>query len=89
PLKPITEPIKPHPIPSTLSNTPPTFLSNHILYHLPYLQPTPFPKIKFPFIHLPFLPQQLTHKPQKPSISLQTIPIPLYPPLQAILESPQ
>src|SRR5699024_12820286 len=60
-------------LPARLSNTAGTFVCNHILYQLGFLQATQFPNIKFGFIHVPFIPQQVTDKPEKPSMSIQTI----------------
>ncbi|MBC2919898.1 pyroglutamyl-peptidase I [Staphylococcus saprophyticus] len=87
PVKRITEAIKAQGIPSRLSNTAGTFVCNHILYQLGYLQATAFPKIKFGFIHVPFVPEQVTDKLEKPSMSLETIRIGLYAALEAIVES--
>lgn len=87
PVKRITEAIKAQGIPSRLSNTAGTFVCNHILYQLGYLQATAFPKIKFGFIHVPFVPEQVTDKPEKLSMSLETIRIGLYAALEAIVES--
>lgn len=87
PVKRITEAIKAQGIPSRLSNTAGTFVCNHILYQLGYLQATAFPKIKFGFIHVPFVPEQVTDKPEKTSMSLETIRIGLYAALEAIVES--
>ena len=60
----MTEAIKSAGVPARLSNTAGTFVCNHILYQLGFLQATQFPNIKFGFIHVPFIPQQVTDKPE-------------------------
>ncbi|PHK49572.1 pyroglutamyl-peptidase I [Staphylococcus edaphicus] len=87
PVKRITEAIKAQGVPSRLSNTAGTFVCNHILYQLGYLHATQFSNIKFGFIHVPFIPEQVTDKPEKPSMSLETIRKGLNAALEAIIES--
>lgn len=87
PVKRITEAIKAQGVPARLSNTAGTFVCNHILYQLGYLHATQFPKIKFGFIHVPFVPEQVTDKPEKPSMSLETMRMGLYAALEAMIES--
>lgn len=73
PVKKMTQAIKDAGIPATLSNTAGTFVCNHILYQLGYLQATKYPHLQFGFIHVPFIPEQVIDKPDKPSISLSSI----------------
>jgi len=87
PVKRMTEAIKTAGVPARLSNTAGTFVCNHILYQLGFLQATQFPNIKFGFIHVPFIPEQVTDKPEKPSMSIQTIATGLKAALEAIIES--
>ncbi len=87
PVKRMTEAIKSAGVPARLSNTAGTFVCNYILYQLGFLQATQFPNIKFGFIHVPFIPQQVTDKPEKPSMSIQTIAEGLEAALKAIIES--
>lgn len=87
PVKRMTEAIKSQGVPARLSNTAGTFVCNHILYQLGYLQATQFPNIKFGFIHVPFIPEQVTDKPEKPSMSIQTIAKGLKAALEAVIES--
>ena len=87
PVKRMTAAIQQSGVEAKLSNTAGTFVCNHILYQLGYLQATAFTKIKFGFIHVPFVPEQVTDKPEKPSMSLETIRIGLYAALEAIVES--
>lgn len=87
PVKRMTEAIKTAGVPARLSNTAGTFVCNHILYQLGFLQATQFPNIKFGFIHVPFIPEQVTDKPDQPSMSIQTIAKGLKAALEAIIES--
>ncbi|AMY04596.1 pyroglutamyl-peptidase I [Staphylococcus condimenti] len=73
PVKKMTQAIKDAGIPAALSNTAGTFVCNHILYQLGYLQATKYPDLQFGFIHVPFIPEQVIDKPDKPSMSLSSI----------------
>jgi len=87
PVKRMTEAIKTAGVPARLSNTAGTFVCNHILYQLEFLQATQFSNIKFGFIHVPFIPEQVTDKPEQPSMSIQTIAKGLKAALESIIES--
>lgn len=87
PVKCMTEAIKANGVPARLSNTAGTFVCNHILYQLGYLHATQFPHIKFGFIHVPFIPEQVVDRPEKPSMSVETIRKGLNAALEAIIES--
>ncbi|WP_436854520.1 pyroglutamyl-peptidase I [Staphylococcus caeli] len=86
PVKRMTEAMKKQGVPARLSNTAGTFVCNHILYQLGYLQATRFPDIKFGFIHVPFIPEQVTDKTEKPSMSVDTISKGLKAALEAIVK---
>lgn len=73
PVKKMTQAIKDAGIPASLSNTAGTFVCNHILYQLGYLQATQYPDMQFGFIHVPFIPEQVVDKPDKPSMALSSI----------------
>ena len=73
PVKRMVEAIKGAGVPARLSNTAGTFVCNHILYQLGYLQATRFSNIRFGFIHVPYVPEQVTDKPNQPSMSLETM----------------
>lgn len=73
PVKAMTKAIKEAGIPASLSNTAGTFVCNHVLYQLGYLADKFYPNLLFGFIHVPFIPEQVTDKPDKPSMSLDTI----------------
>ncbi len=42
-----------------LSNSAGTFVCNHVLYHLGYLQDKHYPHLRFGFIHVPYIPEQV------------------------------
>lgn len=73
PVKRMVEAIKEAGVPARLSNTAGTFVCNHILYQLGYIQATRFSNIRFGFIHVPYVPEQVTDKPNQPSMSLETM----------------
>lgn len=73
PVKRLTQAIKDAGVPASLSNSAGTFVCNHVLYQLGYLHATMFPNIQFGFIHVPFIPDQVTDKPNTPSMALETI----------------
>ncbi|CPJ98801.1 Pyrrolidone-carboxylate peptidase [Staphylococcus aureus] len=60
-------------LPGALSNSAGTFVCNHILYHLGYLQDTHYPHLRFGFIHVPYIPEQVVGKPDTPSMPLEKI----------------
>ncbi|WP_145115499.1 pyroglutamyl-peptidase I [Staphylococcus argensis] len=73
PVKRMVEAIKEAGVPARLSNTAGTFVCNHILYQLGYLQATRFSNIRFGFIHVPYVPEQVTNKPNQPSMAYETM----------------
>ena len=73
PVKKMTEAIKQAGVPASLSNTAGTFVCNHILYQLGYLAEQSHPNLLFGFIHVPFIPEQVTTKPETPSMSIETM----------------
>lgn len=73
PVKTMTEAIKAEGIPAKLSNTAGTFVCNHVLYQLGYLADTQFTGLLFGFIHVPFIPEQVTTKSETPSMSIDTM----------------
>ncbi|KYH13715.1 pyroglutamyl-peptidase I [Staphylococcus kloosii] len=73
PVKAMTEAIQNAGVPARLSNTAGTFVCNHILYQMGYLQATSYPELLFGFIHVPFIPAQVATKQNVPSMSLDII----------------
>ncbi|UXR76413.1 MULTISPECIES: pyroglutamyl-peptidase I [unclassified Staphylococcus] len=87
PVKRLTQAIKDAGVPASLSNSAGIFVCNHVLYQLGYLHATAFPHIQFGFIHVPFIPEQVTNKPNTPSMALNTIVIGLEAAIAALSEN--
>lgn len=73
PIKAIVEHIKEGKIPASVSNTAGTFICNHVLYGVCHIKATEYPNMRTGFIHIPFLPEQVTDKKNMPSMALETI----------------
>lgn len=70
PIKAMAHAIREAGLPSTVSNTAGTYVCNHIMYQTQYMRDKEFPQIKAGFMHIPFLPDQVTNRPNTPSLSL-------------------
>lgn len=73
PIKAMVEHIKEGKIPASVSNTAGTFICNHVLYGICHIKATEYPNMRTGFIHIPFLPEQVTDKKNMPSMALETI----------------
>lgn len=71
PVKAMARAIRDVGLPSRVSTTAGTYVCNHIMYQVQYLRATVFPNLRAGFLHIPFLPSQVTNKPGQPSLSLQ------------------
>lgn len=60
-------------IPASISNTAGTYVCNHVMYHGLHLQAKAYPNMKVGFIHIPYLPEQVTDKPHLASMSRSLI----------------
>lgn len=69
----MTKAIKKAGIPARISNTAGTYVCNHVMYGVLYKIHKENLNIKVGFIHVPFLPEQVLDKPDKPSIFLENI----------------
>lgn len=76
PVKRMVDAIKTHDIPAAVSNSAGTFVCNHVLYGLGYLQDKKYPNLKFGFIHVPFMHDQVEDN-KYPSLSLHELVIAL------------
>ena len=56
-------------IPAQVSNSAGTFVCNHVMYQALYLAKQEYPQMLAGFVHVPFLPEQVTTKPNQPSMS--------------------
>jgi len=70
PIKAAVKNLKEEGIPASVSNTAGTFVCNHLLYGLMYLIDKKYPGVRGGFVHVPFLPEQVLDKAQKPYMSL-------------------
>lgn len=73
PIKAITVAIRAAGVPARVSQTAGTFLCNHVFYTGCHLATTEFPGLRSGFIHVPWLPEQVTDRPGEPSMALATI----------------
>ena len=73
PIKNMVEDIKKAGIPANISNTAGTYVCNHVMYGILYKIHKEKLNIKAGFIHVPFIPEQVVNKPEKPSMSLENI----------------
>ncbi|MDP3386272.1 MAG: pyroglutamyl-peptidase I [Eubacteriales bacterium] len=73
PIKAIVKNMRENGIPASVSNTAGTFVCNCIFYGAMYLIDKKYPDIKGGFVHVPFLPEQVTEKVNIPSMSLENI----------------
>ncbi len=85
PIKAMVENIISKGIPASVSNTAGTFVCNHVLYGVRYLIEKKYTGKKSGFIHIPFLPEQVTEKKGMPSMSLETIVKALTAAIEAII----
>ena len=85
PIKAMVENIISEGIPASVSNTAGTFVCNHVLYGVRYLIEKKYTGKKSGFIHIPFLPEQVTGKKGMPSMSLETIVKALTAAIEAII----
>ncbi|MCL1950569.1 MAG: pyroglutamyl-peptidase I [Turicibacter sp.] len=69
PIKAIARDLNAAGVPGAVSNTAGTFVCNHIMYGALHFAATKSPGLKAGFVHIPYLPQQVTDKPTMPSMS--------------------
>lgn len=87
PIKAMIENIQNANIPASISNTAGTFVCNHVLYGVQYLINKKYFNKKSGFIHVPYLPEQVIHKKNVPSMSLVDIVKGLTKAIEAIIEN--
>jgi len=86
PIKAIVSNIQTHGIPASVSNTAGTFICNHVAYGMAHLAKFKYPNMRTGFIHIPYLPEQVTNKSNMPSMSLNVITHALEIAIQTIIE---
>lgn len=87
PIKAIVSNLQTHGIPASVSNSAGTFICNHVAYGMAHLAKINYPTMRTGFIHIPFLPEQVTTKPNMPSMSLELIVQALEIAIQTIIET--
>ncbi|WP_179394274.1 pyroglutamyl-peptidase I [Lacticaseibacillus absianus] len=86
PVKAMTRAIRAAGLPAAVSTTAGTYVCNHIMYQVQYMRDKQFPAIKAGFIHIPFLPEQVTNRPNTPALSLDDAVAGLTAAIAAIVE---
>lgn len=69
PIKAMTQAMVQNGIPASVSNTAGTFVCNHVMYGILHMIHTEYPNMRGGFIHVPYIPTQVTSKPNMPSMS--------------------
>lgn len=73
PIKAMVAAIQQEGLPASVSNSAGTFVCNHIMYQAIYLTKTIFHETRAGFMHVPFLPEQVVHRPETASMNLEDI----------------
>ena len=71
PVKQVVSTIQAAGIPAQQSLSAGTFVCNHVMYATLHFLAEAYSDTKFGFIHIPYLPEQVTDKPGQPSMSLE------------------
>lgn len=87
PIKAMVKEMNDNGIPASVSNTAGTFVCNHVMYGVLYLIDKKYPNIRSGFIHVPYIPSQVTTKPNTPSMSIDDIAKGLELSIKAIIEN--
>ncbi len=87
PIKAMVERIRSRGIPASVSNTAGTFVCNHVTYGVRHLIETKYPGKKSGFIHIPYLPQQVTERAGQPSMALDVIVEALTAAVEAVVDT--
>lgn len=89
PIKAMVQRIQSRNIPASVSNTAGTFVCNHVTYGVCHLIATKYPGKRSGFIHIPFLPQQVTDKKNMPSMSQDLMVEAIEAAIEVIVETKQ
>lgn len=87
PIKAMVKEMNDNGIPASISNSAGTFVCNHVMYGLLYLIDKKFPNIRGGFVHVPYIPSQVTTKPNTPSMSIENITKGLELIIKAVIEN--
>lgn len=84
PVKAVAAALRHAGVPAGVSNSAGTHLCNHTLYLLGHLAATEYPAMRYGFLHVPFLPEQVVHHPGRPSMGLGTLVVALRAAIRAV-----
>lgn len=87
PIKAMVKEMNDNGIPGSVSNSAGTFVCNHVMYGVLYLIDKKYPNIRGGFIHVPYIPSQVTTKPNSPSMSIDDIAKGLELSIKAVIEN--
>lgn len=87
PIKAMVQKIQSKGIPASISNTAGTFVCNHVTYGVCHLVATKYLGKRSGFIHIPYLPQQVTNKSNMPSMSQNLLVEGITAAIEAIVET--
>lgn len=87
PIKAMVKEMTDNGIPASVSNSAGTFVCNHVMYGILYLVDKKYPNIRGGFIHVPYIPSQVTTKPNNPSMSIDDIAKGLELSIKAVIEN--
>ena len=87
PIKAMVKEMTDNGIPASVSNSAGTFVCNHVMYGILYLVDKKYPNIRGGFIHVPYIPSQVTTKPNTPSMSIDDIAKSLELSIKAVIEN--
>lgn len=87
PIKAMVSKIREAGIPASVSNTAGTFVCNHVAYFVANLAGRDYPHMKTGFVHIPYLPEQVSTKEEVASMSIENIVKALSLGIEAIVEN--
>lgn len=87
PVKAMVNAIKAAGVPASLSNTAGTYVCNHLMYGVLYHIAKSYPAMRGGFMHVPFLHEQVSNRPNTPSLSRADIVTGIEAALKAIVEN--
>lgn len=73
PVKAMVAAVREAGLPASLSNSAGTFVCNHLMYCLLHMLKTEYPGTRGGFMHVPYLPEQVSDKPGQPFMALGDI----------------
>ena len=71
PVRAMVEAMRAAGVPAEISNSAGTYVCNHLMYAVAHLLAREYPAARNGFIHIPFLPEQVTDKPGQPSMAAE------------------